>query len=65
MDIPATIQVPEYVYRFYQSAAKNIANQTTEQLMADALSAYASILSDSVMKYRQKSISAEQSKLTE
>ena len=56
MDIPANIHVPDYIYNFYQNAAKNIANQTPEQTMADALSAYAAILSKDIMKARQADI---------
>ena len=56
MDIPTWIPVPENIYNFYQKAAKHIANQTTEQIMADALSAYAAILSKDIRKDRQATI---------
>lgn len=59
MDIPAKINVPDYVYRFYSHAADNIAGCTTEQLMADALSAYAALLNEDVMKDRNAAIEAD------
>ena len=56
MDVTAKLRVPDYIYKFYQNAARNIANQTTEQTMADALSAYAAMLSKDVRQGRQSDI---------
>ena len=64
MDIPAKIKVPEYVYRFYRNAAQNVAGLTTEQIMADALSAYAAVLSDAVKKDRQAAITKQASRIS-
>lgn len=59
MDISAKIKVPDYVYRFYQQAADNIAGRSTEQIMADALTAYAALLNEDVMKDRNAAIEAD------
>lgn len=59
MDIPTKIPVPDYVYRFYQNAAKGISGQTTEKIMADALAAYAALLSDEILKIREASLSKQ------
>lgn len=55
MDIMVKITVPNYIYRFYQQASQHVANCTTEEIMADALSAYAGLLSDEISKERQQS----------
>ena len=54
MNIMVKITVPNYVYRFYQQASQHVANCTTEEIMADALSAYAGLLSDEVSKERHE-----------
>ena len=54
MDIMVKVTVPQYVYRFYMQASQHIANSSTEELMADALSAYAGLLSEDVAKERKK-----------
>ena len=59
MDMPITIKVPDYVYRFYRQAAENIADRNTEQIMADALSAYAALLNEDMMKARNAAITNE------
>ena len=59
MDISANIKVPDYVYQFYRQAAENIAGTSTEQIMADALMAYATILSAEVRKTRNALITED------
>lgn len=46
MNVLANIRVPEQVYRFYQKASRHVANASAEDIMADALSAYARLLSN-------------------
>ncbi|MDO5154112.1 MAG: hypothetical protein Q4D50_12260 [Eubacteriales bacterium] len=52
MDIPVKLTVPNYIYRFYEEASRHVANCTTEDIMADALSAYAGLLSEEISKER-------------
>lgn len=52
MDIMVKLTVPSYIYRFYSNASAHVADCTTEDIMADALSAYAGLLSDEVSKER-------------
>ena len=60
MNIMVKVTVPQYVYRFYKQAAQHIANSSTEQLMSDALSAYAGLLSKEVAKERKQVYSDRQ-----
>ena len=52
MDILVRLTVPNYIYRFYRDASLHIAGSTAEDVMADALSAYAVMLSEAVAKER-------------
>lgn len=56
MDVIVKVSVPNYIYRFYQQASMHIAGSTTEDVMADALSAYAGLLSDEISKRRQQNL---------
>lgn len=58
MDIIVKVSVPNYIYQFYQQASRHIADCTPEEVMSDALSAYAELLSDEISKQRQKSLSS-------
>ncbi len=53
MDVLVKLTVPNYIYRFYADAASHVAGRGAEELMADALSAYAGLLSNDVSKERQ------------
>ena len=44
------ITIPDEVYRFYENASKFIANHTPEQIMADALTAYAGLLNSKAVQ---------------
>jgi len=50
MDKIIKLTVPDYVYRFYADASGHVFDTTAEDLMADALAAYAGLLSDTVSK---------------
>ena len=54
MDKLIKITVPNYVYRFYADASAHILDCTAEDLMADALAAYAGLLSDRVSREREQ-----------
>lgn len=56
MDIPVKLTVPNFVYDFYQAAAKHVADCSAEKIMADALSAYAGLLSEDIAKEREDSL---------
>lgn len=55
MDIPAKITVPEYIYRFYADASRCIHGSTAEDVMADALTAYAGMLSRDIARQNKPS----------
>lgn len=50
MEIAAKITVPDYIYRFYADASRCIHGRTPEDVMADALTAYAGMLSDEIAR---------------
>ena len=56
MDVLVRLTVPNYVYRFYKTASEHIAKCTAEDIMADALSAYAGMLSEEVSRERERAI---------
>ncbi|MBQ2927953.1 MAG: hypothetical protein IJD98_05195 [Oscillospiraceae bacterium] len=46
MDILIKLTVPGHIYRFYHQASAHIANSSAEEVMSDALCAYASLISE-------------------
>ena len=50
MEIPATIHLPDYIYSFYANASRCIQSSTPETAMADALTAYAGMLSQQIAR---------------
>ena len=54
MDILVKLTVPNFVYRFYKKASQHVAGCTTEDIMADALTAYAGLISEEVAKERER-----------
>ena len=64
MDILIKLTVPGSIYRFYNQASAHIANSSTEEVMSDALCAYAKLLSEQVAQER-KPIAAKQEFLSE
>ena len=53
MDILVRLTVPNFIYRFYQQASHHIADSCTEDIMSDALCAYAGLLNKEVAKQLQ------------
>ena len=53
MDVLVKLTVPNYIYRFYDQASNHVADCSPEDIMADALSAYAGLLSDEIAKQRE------------
>lgn len=53
MHVMVKVTVPNYIYRFYTEAAHQVADCTPEAIMADALSAYAGLLSPEISKKRE------------
>lgn len=54
MDVLIKLTVPNFIYRFYKDASRHIAGSTPESVMADALSAYAGLLSSDIAKARNE-----------
>ena len=58
MDVLIKLTVPNYIYRFYKDASQHIAGSSTEELMADALCAYAGLLDKEVARERNQNFPA-------
>jgi len=54
MDVIVKLTVPSYIYRFYRNSSQHISGSSPETVMADALSAYASLLSEDIAKQRSQ-----------
>lgn len=54
MDVLVKLTVPNYIYQFYDQASRHIADRSPEEIMADALSAYAGLLSEEISKELQQ-----------
>ena len=52
MDVMVRVKVPKYIYQFYENASAHVANCSAEDIMADALSAYAGLLSEDISRTR-------------
>lgn len=59
MDVIVKLTVPNYIYRFYRNSAQHICGSSPETVMADALSAYAGLLSEDIAKQRAQDTAAE------
>ena len=57
MDVIIKLTVPNAIYRFYQDASCHIADSSPEKIMADALCAYAGLLSREVAEAQKKALS--------
>lgn len=53
MEITVKLTVPDYIYHFYADASHCIHGRTPTDVMADALTAYAGMLSGEVAKQNQ------------
>lgn len=50
MEITAKISLPDYIYQFYADASRCVHGRTPEDVMADALTAYAGMLSREISR---------------
>lgn len=50
MDMLIKLTVPNYIYRFYRDASQHVAGSSAEEIMSDALCAYAGLLNEDVAK---------------
>lgn len=48
MDMLIKLTVPNYIYRFYHDASQHVSGSSAEDIMADALCAYAGLLNNEV-----------------
>ena len=54
MDMLIKLTVPNYIYRFYRDASQHVAGSSAEDIMADALCAYAGLLNEEVASHLKK-----------
>ena len=50
MDIIVKLALPDHIYRFYRNSAQYICGSSAETVMADALAAYAGLLSPEIAR---------------
>lgn len=50
MDMLIRLTIPNYIYRFYHSASQHVADSSAEDIMADALCAYAGLINHDIAK---------------
>lgn len=61
MDVMIKLTIPNYIFRFYQDASRHVADSSPEHLMADALCAYAGLLSEPVAQIQKSLLPTEES----
>ena len=54
MNVYIRLTVPGYIYRFYHDASQHVAGSSTEDIMADALCAYAGLLNEEISKKQKQ-----------
>lgn len=59
MDVIVKLTVPNYIYRFYRNSSLHISGSSPETVMADALSAYAGLLSEDIARQRSQETTVE------
>ena len=60
MDVYIKLTVPGYIYRFYHDASQHVAGSSAEDIMADALCAYAGLLNEDVARHQKETASQQQ-----
>ena len=60
MDILIKLTVPNYIYRFYHDASQHVAGSSAEEIMADALCAYAGLLNEDIGKQLKDTFSTHE-----
>ncbi len=60
MDVYIKLTVPGYIYRFYHDASQHVAGSSAEDIMADALCAYAGLLNEDVARHQKETASLQQ-----
>ena len=60
MDVYIRLTVPNYIYRFYHDASQHVAGSSAEDIMADALCAYAGLLNDDISKKQKQQLTEQE-----
>ena len=56
MNMLIRLTIPNYIYRFYHDASQHVAGSSAEDIMADALCAYAGLLNNDIAKELSKTL---------
>ena len=59
MDVYIKLTVPNYIYRFYRDASQHVAGSCAENIMADALCAYAGLLNEEIAKQQKEKLALQ------
>lgn len=61
MDMLIKLTVPNYIYRFYHDASRHVSGSSAEDIMADALCAYAGLLSEEISRQQRDAVNQQTS----
>lgn len=62
MKIVTNLAIPHEVYCFYLKVAENMVNCTTEDVIVDALTRYAEMISEEIIQNHEKSSKSKSTK---
>ena len=62
MNVSVKLTVPGYIYQFYQEASRHVNQSCPEDIMADALCAYAGLLNKEIAQLQKTSDLSEAKK---
>ena len=62
MNVSVKLTVPDYIYQFYQEASRHVIQCGPEDIMADALCAYAGLLNKEIAQQQKTSDQSEAKK---
>lgn len=59
MDVIIKLTVPNYIYRFYKDASQHVADSSAEEIMSDALCAYAGLLNEEISRQQRDALNQQ------
>ena len=60
MDVYIRLTVPNYIYRFYHDASLHVAGSSAEDIMSDALCAYAGLLNEEISRQQKQQLTEQE-----
>ena len=60
MDVYIRLTIPNYIYRFYHAASQHVAGSSAEDIMSDALCAYAGLLNEEISRQQKQQLTEQE-----